>query len=48
MAVTVTITGPDGKVYTDPHQIKITMEDFPEFYRVLENYKPKKQKEETG
>jgi len=48
MAVTVTITGPDGKVYTDPSQVKITREDFPEFYRVLENYRPKKQKVETA
>ncbi|MFT4106222.1 MAG: hypothetical protein QM657_10720 [Lacrimispora sp.] len=43
----VTITGPDGKVYTDPSQIKITREDFPELYRLMENYKPKPN-EKTG
>ena len=48
MAITVTITGPDGKVYTDPGQVKITREAFPEFYKVLESYEPKRQKEKTG
>ncbi|WP_367569498.1 hypothetical protein [Lacrimispora sp.] len=48
MAITVTITGPDGKLYTDPSQVKITREAFPEFYRVLENYEQKEQKKKTG
>ena len=50
MAVTVIITAPDGNVYTDPRQVKITRNDFPEFYRILERYKPKNkiQEEETG
>lgn len=50
MAVTVMITAPDGKVYTDPRQVKIARNDYPEFYRILESYKPKVkvQEEETG
>lgn len=50
MAVTVIITAPDGNVYTDPRQVKIARTDFPEFYRILESYKPKNkiQEEETG
>lgn len=48
MAVTVTITGPDGKVYTDPSQVKIRREDFPELYKMFENYMLKKSKKSTG
>lgn len=46
----VAIKAPDGKFYTDPRQIKISRNDFPEFYRILENYKPKVkiQEEKTG
>lgn len=48
MAVTITITGPDGKEFKDPSQVKITRENFPEFYRLLEDYKQKSQKGEAG
>lgn len=42
MAVTVTITTADGKVYTDPSKIKIPRNENTEaFYRMLENYVPK-------
>lgn len=46
MAVHVTITTHDGKVYTDPSKIKIPRNEHTEaFYRFLENYKPKKKPE---
>ena len=51
MAVTVTITTADGKVYTDPTKVKIPRTEYTEaFYRMLENYVPKtnKTKEETA
>lgn len=42
MAVKVTITTHDGKVYTDPGQVKIPRNEYTEaFYRILENYVPK-------
>lgn len=45
MAVKVTITTSDGKVYTDPSKIKIVRNENTEsFYRMLENY-AKKRKE---
>lgn len=43
----VTIEAPDGKIYTDPSKVKIRREDFPELYRILENFKPKS-KDETA
>lgn len=47
MAVKVTITTHDGKVYSDPRQIKVPRNEHTEsFYRILENYVPK-QKDKT-
>lgn len=46
MAVTVTITTHDGKVYTDPSKIKIPRNENTElFYQLLENYVCPKEKE---
>lgn len=45
MAVTVTITTHDGKVYTDPGKIKIPRNENTEIlYQMLENYVPKTDK----
>lgn len=45
MAVKVTITTHDGKVYTDPSKIKVLRNENTEmFYRLLENYAPQKDK----
>lgn len=45
MAVTVTITTHDGKVYTDPSKIKIPRNENTEIlYQMLENYVLKKDK----
>ena len=41
MAVTLSITAPDGTVYTDPGQIRIPRNENTEaFYQILENYIP--------
>lgn len=46
MAISVTITTHDGKVYTDPSKIKIPRNENTErFYQLLENYVCPKEKE---
>ena len=45
MAVTVTLTTHDGKVYTDTSKIEIPRNEHTEmFYQMLENYVPKTDK----
>ena len=46
MAISVTITTHDGKIYTDPSKIKIPRNENTElFYQLLENYVCPKGKE---
>lgn len=45
----VTIRTSDGKVYTDPRQVRIERNEKTElFYRMVENFKPKKKNEEAS
>ena len=45
----VTITTHDGRVFTDPSQIKVTRNENTEmFYRLLENFAFNKEKKETA
>lgn len=45
----ITVRTSDGKVYTDPRQVRIERNEKTEmFYRMVENYKPKEKKQEAS
>lgn len=49
MAVTVRIITNDGKVHLNPEEVHIPRnEKYEMFYRILENYKPVRKKDETA